>query len=237
MYMEAFEEYAGQAAYALESAETPYNIATQHDDTQIQLEALERSEQAMAEVKAHSEAAKGLGEKASGMESTADENQADAIAAKNSVASIDFTDFLEEIDELIEEAKNSDGSPLDDWLETVVPNFSSRKWCSSRSVKKATNDDLNAAGFAHMCPQDNKMLQITLKGKRGVGAWYDKVVSTTHDHITPTCSQRNITKSYGWERCIWKIPQSEGQKFAIGFNDEIDPSDMSLGGFIKHAAF
>jgi hypothetical protein len=106
----------------------------------------------MAEVKAHSEAAKGLGEKASGMESTADENQADAIAAKNSVASIDFTDFLEEIDALIEEAKNSDGSPLDDWLETVVPNFSSRKWCSSRSVKKATNDDLNAAGFAHMCP-------------------------------------------------------------------------------------
>jgi hypothetical protein len=47
----------------------------------------------------------------------------DAIKAADedfkSADGIDFSGFMEEIDALIEEAQKGDGSPLDDWLETL----------------------------------------------------------------------------------------------------------------------
>jgi hypothetical protein len=113
---------------------------------------------------------------------------------------------MDEIDALIEEAQNGDGgSPLDDWLATLESTASGSKACRSSGIKSDTNADLNAVGFAHRCDNSKKMLEVRIKGKRGVGQWYDLddpdlySHSTTHDHIAPyKCTAKGLGATWGW---------------------------------------
>ena len=120
---------------------------------------------------------------------------------------VDFKAILDEIDEIIDTAGGG-GSPLNDWLETIEANFN--KKCKSNSIKTVSDDGLNALGFAHECRSRKKLLHIELRGKKGVKVWSDKIVSTSHNNIKPTCETKNLNKSTGWERCIWKIYLTDG---------------------------
>ena len=190
--LDALPQYVEAAEQAKAAAIAAHAIASQHTETPLQVAALEKAEAALIEAKEHCKKANELLADALNMAAEADDVIKAAKEAFESADGIDFSGFMDEIDALIEEAENNDGgSPLADWLATIVPTASGSKACRSSGIKTDVSADLNAVGFAHNCDSSKKMLEVRIKGKRGVGLWYDLddpamfSHSTTHDHIAP----------------------------------------------------
>ena len=83
---------------------------------------------------------------------------------------------------------------MENWLETLVPDFTNA--CNSRSVLvgKTTLEGSIVFGHAHAC--ENKKMFISVKGKRGVKDWRKKVTEIVGPE--PTCIERNLGRRNGY---------------------------------------
>jgi hypothetical protein len=233
--LESLPMYVEAAEAAKQAAEAAYTIAAEHDDTPLQVEAEERARNAWIAAKEHCQQARDLLADAEDMAAIADNVLEEAALSLEDTALVVFDDIFDEIDTLIEEAQNGGGdSGLADWLQTLVPNFA--KKCHGKSVanqKDVFEGDIGALGFAHQCASAKKYMQIQLKGKKGVGKFSDKI-ATTHPDIVPSCTSRNLGKSYGWERCIWNVLPEHGASFGLTLGEGLYAANFSYRGALKN---
>lgn len=88
---------------------------------------------------------------------------------------------------------------MENWLETLVPDFTNA--CNSRSVKMGTTtlaEGTSVFGAAHQC--ENKKMFISVKGRRGVKDWTNKVTEIVgySPESKPTCTVRNLNRRNGF---------------------------------------
>lgn len=88
---------------------------------------------------------------------------------------------------------------MENWLETLVPDFDNACYSKSVLVEKHTLDEGPiVVGVAHQC--ENKKMFISIKGRRGVKDWRKKVTEIVgySPESEPTCIEKNLSRRNGY---------------------------------------
>lgn len=118
-------------------------------------------------------------------------------------------EYVKKIDVLIENAENGVGTPLEEWVDSVeVPTtHNNGKKCHSKSAymeSASFEDGTNGIAFTHPCSNDNKYIEVSIRGKKGVKKWTDSIVEMT-PKFEGICRTKNLNKANGWEKCTYKL--------------------------------